>query len=647
MSKRNLAVLGALVVAVGLVSVGVRTLRCRSACGAGSAVATSPGTQAGSAGNAPYANERERWLDEPTGRVIVDMDDDASPDEIARVAAEMARLDPGPTPASEILPLVDADAEPYQIRVTPRLDGDLERLAREIADEPGVEVAEVERRVAVPELSQPTAMTPPDGETPETDDGGGWRPNDPMYRYQWHLDQINMPTAWRRANGRGVVVAVIDTGVTAEDSGRFRRVTDLRDVRFVAGASFVSDGPPNDDHGHGTHVAGTIAQATNNRVGVAGIAMEASIMPIKVLDAGGSGSWASVAAGIRWAADHGARVINMSLGGPRPSEVIRQAVEHAHSKGVVVVAAAGNTGREPVEYPAGHDHVIAVGSVRFDRSLAWYSSRGRGLDLVAPGGDTRVDQNGDGVPDGVVQNTIVPGDPSRDDYLPWQGTSMACPHVAGVAALLVGRGVRDPAVVERMLTSSARKEGPDKERIAAGILDAAGAVKMTEGTGGTAKGILAMLMTLGLGLFLRRKQRLELAGLATPTVTAGLVAGGLALVPWLAFGGIGDVLSSTVGSGLSPMLAAPLADVPVIGSVTSLAAWSVLPALGAVVLLLGVKRMRGVLVGLAMGTAAALAGEALWPTFGPSTLGALTGLWLLVNAACALWLGRLLMVRPR
>ena len=134
-------------------------------------------------------------------------------------------------------------------------------------------------------------------------------PNDTCFRYQWHLRQIGMPDAWKLGQGKGAVVAVIDTGVT--------RVGDLAETKFVPGYNFIANNDnAADDHGHGTHVAGTIAQSTNNKLGVAGVAFGVSIMPIKVLSARGSGSMAGIAQGIRWAADHGANVINMSLGGP-------------------------------------------------------------------------------------------------------------------------------------------------------------------------------------------------------------------------------------------------------------------------------------------------------------------------------------------
>ncbi len=276
-------------------------------------------------------------------------------------------------------------------------------------------------------------------------------PNDPAFSKQWNLQLINMPKAWERSKGKGVIVAVLDTGVAYEDYDDFRQVPDLRGTRFVEGYDFVNaDRHANDDHGHGTHVAGTIAQATNNREGVAGVAFEAQVMPVKVLDHFGGGTSAAIADAIRWAADHGANVINMSLGGGGRSVVMEKAVEYARKKGVVVVCAAGNGGRGIVEYPAAYPGAVAVGAVGPTGQRAPYSSWGKELDVAAPGGDK---SQGDEA--GILQNTIDPQDVSQAVYASYQGTSMATPHVAGVAALLWAAGAKNPDQVEKALFASA------------------------------------------------------------------------------------------------------------------------------------------------------------------------------------------------
>lgn len=300
-------------------------------------------------------------------------------------------------------------------------------------------------------------------------------PNDPDFGKQWNLKLINMPKAWEKSRGKGVVVAVLDTGIAYEDYEDFKRVPDLDGAKFAKGFDFVNnDSHPNDDHGHGTHVAGTIAQVTNNGEGVAGVAFEATLMPVKVLDHFGSGTSAAIADAIRWAADNGAKVINMSLGGGGRSAVMENAVKYARAKGVVVVAAAGNGGRAVVEFPAAYPGSVAVSAVGPTGKLAPYSSYGKELDIAGPGGD-----KSQGPEAGVLQNTIDPKDPSQSVYASYQGTSMATPHVAGVAALLYAAGAKNPDQVEAALFKSA-KAAEDQtgwtEQFGHGIVDAEAAL---------------------------------------------------------------------------------------------------------------------------------------------------------------------------
>jgi serine protease len=289
-------------------------------------------------------------------------------------------------------------------------------------------------------------------------------PNDPLYSKQWHLLNIHAEQAWEENRGKGVTVAVIDTGVS--------KVPDLAKTEFVAGYDFVNDKVnADDDNGHGTHVAGTVAQSTNNNYGVAGIAYEAKIMPLKVLSGSGGGTISDIAEAIRFAADNQADVINMSLGGGGESQVMKDAIDYAYSKGVVIIAAAGNENTDSASYPARYAHVIGVAASDSQGERAEFSNYGAGVDIAAPGG---------GHGSKIWQETIDP-ETNEPVISGFQGTSMAAPHVAGVAALIKSTGVTAPDEVFAVLQQSVRKIDTDPQNYyGAGHLDAAAAVKLAQ-----------------------------------------------------------------------------------------------------------------------------------------------------------------------
>lgn len=269
-------------------------------------------------------------------------------------------------------------------------------------------------------------------------------PDDPLYPQQYGPQKVHAPAAWDTTTGSpSTVIAIIDTGI---DCTR----PDLA-PKCIAGENIITGQPidpttNSDDYGHGTHVASIAAAAANDSVGIAGICWQCKVMPVKNLDAQGSGTFQSMADGIRWAADHGANVINMSQGGDcdtsRCSNV-EDALAYANSKGVLSVAAAGNTGGA-LGYPGLSSYVIGVSATDSNDNIAEFSSRGLAVDLAAPGNAVLAD-----VPTGSC--TLC--DPSGYKIL--SGTSMASPHVSGAAGLIWAEFGGDRAQVRSRLESFA------------------------------------------------------------------------------------------------------------------------------------------------------------------------------------------------
>lgn len=253
---------------------------------------------------------------------------------------------------------------------------------------------------------------------------------DPLRDWQWNMDLLDAEGAWEYTQGQGVTVAVIDTGCS---SGPLDGLPTL-----IPGFDFVNnDSDPSDDNGHGTHVAGTIAQATDNDKGLIGLAPSAQILAVKSFDSYGYAYTSDILAGVEYAIEEGVDVINMSYGGAGETQAEAQLMAQAVAAGIVLVAASGNSGSSQVDFPAGYPGVLAVGATGVNSNRATYSSFGSGLDLMAPGGESWVDRNNDGRGDGIYQESIE----TQWGFYGYNGTSMAAPHVAASAALLMSAGL--------------------------------------------------------------------------------------------------------------------------------------------------------------------------------------------------------------
>ncbi len=448
-------------------------------------------------------------------------------------------------------------------------------------------------------------------------------PNDPMLSQQWGLARVGTERSWDVTCGRGVTVAVIDTGVACENHGEFTRIPDLAGTRCIAGWNFVANNDhANDDQGHGTHVAGTIAQTTNNALGTAGVAYCATIMPVKVLDARGRGSLANVAEGIRWAADHGAQVINLSLGGGGRSKVMAQAIAHARSKGTTVICAAGNNGRY-VESPANEPGAVAVSAIDEGDQIAFFSSRGPEVDVAAPG--VR-----------ILQQTICENGRNRcEQFAAWSGTSMAAPHAAGVAALLYSVGVTDPDAVEDALKRYASKPAhgaSDPELYGAGIVSAAQATDGVLWHRGVMRALVLALFSALVAWRIKRKHG-ELAWTwVLPAVATG----------------VGGFFLSRVVSHLTPgvdLAMRPLLDWDALLLGAAWHAWLPFANAGVAVGLVGLgfshRALRAPVGGVALGIASYLVAEVLLGQHHAPLGTLLFWPWALANAAVCLWIARI------
>jgi len=327
-------------------------------------------------------------------------------------------------------------------------------------------------------------------------------PNDEFYSLQWHYPLIGLPEAWETTTGsEDVIVAVLDTGIVNHPDLQGRLIPGYD---FVSNISYASDGdgidpdptepaytdPNIENSWHGTHVAGTIGASTNNNAGVAGVDWHSKIMPIRVLGQGG-GSISDMLEGIKYAAglpnssgtvpSRRADIINMSLGGGQASQTGQLVYDQARAAGVLIIAAAGNDKSSVPSFPAAAENVLSVSAVDLNRRLAPYSNYGSTIDIAAPGGNTGQDLNGDGYRDGVLSTLVID---SEYGYKFYDGTSMAAPHVAGVAALILAANPNlTVGELENILLSTATdlgQAGRDDD-YGYGLVNAAAAVQLAAG----------------------------------------------------------------------------------------------------------------------------------------------------------------------
>lgn len=318
--------------------------------------------------------------------------------------------------------------------------------------------------------------------------------NDPVFEQglQWSLEHIGAPQAWASSRGDGITIAIIDSGIDLAHEDLASKVVASTACIGTGGDAGKCKGSAQDDNGHGTHVAGIAAAATDNHRGIAGVAPDAELLVVRVLtntcngDAcSATGNSGDVAAGIRWATDHGADVINLSLGGSMQQGAIAcmfcDAIDYAWSKGVVPVIAAGNDSLLPAGFA--DEPAITVTATTRDDQRASYNAPANLLQatrwpVAAPGGEGEVDAKEcatGGTPRGVLSTYWIPG--HRDQYACLSGTSMAAPHVSGVVALLLAQGRSPEQAVQRLLGTARDLGAPGRDpNFGVGLVDAAKAV---------------------------------------------------------------------------------------------------------------------------------------------------------------------------
>lgn len=360
----------------------------------------------------------------------------------AMVALALFMLVAAPAAAFELTPAMDPGVEYAPDRVIVQYKGGadpavlhvpssrLERALRALQSDPAVEFAE--RDVVV----HATAVTP----------------NDPMWNYQWGPEQVGAPRAWSTTTGdRSVVVAVLDSGVDGNHE-------DLAGATVSGWNILTGTSDARDDNGHGTAAASIIAARTDNEQGVAGMCWVCAIMPVKILAADGSGFVSDLAAGIRWAVDHGASVVNMSVAGPASSRVLDGAIDHAIANDVILVASAGNEAVSTPTFPAAHEAVIGVGASDFSGERTTYSNHGSWVEVAAPGCNE------------VASATVEGG-----GYRSFCGTSSAAPVVAGLLGLARSAA---PAANVAQLRGALTTTAAPLAWVRHGAVDAAGVVEL-------------------------------------------------------------------------------------------------------------------------------------------------------------------------